>query len=285
MSVEKKKIIKEYSLITFAVILMDIGIYVFKFPNHFSFGGVSGMAVVLADFTVLSAAQINLVLNLLLLVLGFAILGKNFGIKTAYVTVLSSLLLNLLEMLFPMEKPLTDEIMLELCFAILLPALAAAILFYENASGGGTDIIAMIIRKYSTMNVSTALLCTDLIVVICAFLVFDTVTGLCSILGLLAKSLVIDKLIERMKLNKYFTIVSTNPDPICNYITQELHHSATTYHAQGAYSHKDRVIILTVVDVRQAIYLERFIKKTEPSAFVMVTKSSEIVGKGFASYI
>lgn len=285
MSVEKKKIIKEYSLITFAVILMDIGIYVFKFPNHFSFGGVSGMAVVLADLTVLSAAQINLVMNLLLLVLGFAILGKNFGIKTAYVTVLSSLLLNLLELLFPMSSPLTNEIMLELCFAILLPALAAAILFYENASGGGTDIIAMIIRKYSTMNVSTALLFTDLIVVICAFLVFDTVTGLCSILGLLAKSLVIDKFIERMKLNKYFTIVSTNPDPICDYITQELHHSATTYHAQGAYSHKDRVIILTVVDVRQAIYLERFIKKTEPTAFVMVTKSSEIVGKGFASYI
>ena len=285
MSVEKKKIIKEYSLITFAVILMDIGIYVFEFPNHFSFGGVSGMAVVLADFTVLSAAQINLVMNLLLLVLGFAILGKNFGIKTAYVTVLSSLLLNLLELLFPMSSPLTNEIMLELCFAILLPALAAAILFYENASGGGTDIIAMIIRKYLTMNVSTALLCTDLIVVICAFLVFDTVTGLCSILGLLAKSLVIDKFIERMKLNKYFTIVSTNPNPICDYITQELHHSATTYHAQGAYSHKDRVIILTVVDVRQAIYLERFIKKTEPTAFVMVTKSSEIVGKGFASYI
>lgn len=105
--------------------------------------------------------------------------------------------------------------MLELCFAILLPAIASALLFYENASGGGTDIIAMVIRKYSTMNVSTALLWTDLVVVVCAFLVFDTVTGLCSILGLLAKSLVIDKFIERMKLNKYFTIVSTNPDPIC----------------------------------------------------------------------
>ena len=88
-----------------------------------------------------------------------------------------------------------------------------------------------------------------------------------------------------MKLNKYFTIVSTNPDPICHYITNDLHHSATTYHAEGAYSHKDRVIILTVVDVKQAIYLERFIKKNEPSAFIMVTKSSEIVGKGFTSYI
>ena len=135
------------------------------------------------------------------------------------------------------------------------------------------------------MNVSMALLWTDLVVVVCAFLVFNTATGLCSILGLLAKSLVIDKFIERMKLNKYFTIVSTNPDPICNYITHDLNRSATTYHAEGAYSHKDRVIILTVVDVKQAIYLERFIKKNEPSAFIMVTKSSEIVGKGFTSYI
>jgi len=258
---------------------------VFKFPNNFSFGGVSGMAVVISNFTSFSASQINLVINLLLLVLGFAVLGKNFGVKTAYVTVLSSLLLNVFEVAFPMEAPLTNEIMLELCFAILLPAIASALLFYENASGGGTDIIAMVIRKYSTMNVSMALLWTDLVVVVCAFLVFDTVTGLCSILGLLAKSLVIDKFIERMKLNKYFTIVSTNPDPICHYITHDLHHSATTYHAEGAYSHKDRVIILTVVDVKQAIYLERFIKKNEPSAFIMVTKSSEIVGKGFTSYI
>ena len=198
---DKKKIIKEYLWITFAVVIMDIGIYVFKFPNNFSFGGVSGMAVVISNFTALSASQINLVINLLLLVLGFAILGKNFGVKTAYVTVLSSLLLNVFEAVFPMEKPLTDEIMLELCFAILLPAIASALLFYENASGGGTDIIAMVIKKYSTMNVSTALLWTDLVVVVCAFLVFDTVTGLCSILGLLAKSLVIDKFIERMYAN------------------------------------------------------------------------------------
>ena len=124
---------------------------------------------------------------------GFAVLGRNFGVKTAYVTVLSSVLLNIFEKLFPMAHPLTDEIMLELCFAIILPALAAALLFFENASGGGTDIIAMIIKKYSTMNISTALLVTDLIVVILAFLIFDTLTGLCSVLGLMAKTLLIDK--------------------------------------------------------------------------------------------
>ena len=139
--------LKEYAVITAAVLIMDIGIYVFKFPNNFSFGGVSGMAVVICRFLPFTASQINLFINLLLLLVGFAVLGRNFGVKTAYVTVLSSVLLNIFEKLFPMAHPLTDEIMLELCFAIILPALAAALLFFENASGGGTDIIAMIIKK------------------------------------------------------------------------------------------------------------------------------------------
>ena len=199
--------LKEYFIITVAVLIMDIGIYVFKFPNNFSFGGVSGMAVIFARFLPFTASVINLVINLVLLVVGFAFLGRNFGLKTAYVTVLSSVLLNVFEHLFPMSGPLTDQISLELCFAILLPAIAAALLFFENASGGGTDIIAMIIKKYSTMNISTALLLCDLLIVVMAFFVFDTLTGLCSILGLMAKTLVIDKVIERMKLNKFFVII------------------------------------------------------------------------------
>lgn len=277
--------LKEYAVITAAVLIMDIGIYVFKFPNNFSFGGVSGMAVVICRFLPFTASQINLFINLLLLLVGFAVLGRNFGVKTAYVTVLSSVLLNIFEKLFPMAHPLTDEIMLELCFAIILPALAAALLFFEKASGGGTDIIAMIIKKYSTMNISTALLVTDLIVVILAFLIFDTLTGLCSVLGLIAKTLLIDKTIERMKLNKFFTIISNNPQPICDFITKDLNHSATLYDAVGAYSDQQRTVILTVVDVKQAVYLQRFIHDTEPTAFIAITKSSEIIGKGFMSYI
>ena len=277
--------LKEYAVITAAVLIMDIGIYVFKFPNNFSFGGVSGMAVVICRFLPFTASQINLFINLLLLLVGFAVLGRNFGVKTAYVTVLSSVLLNIFEKLFPMAHPLTNEIMLELCFAIILPALAAALLFFENASGGGTDIIAMSIKKYSTMNISTALLVTDLIVVILAFLIFDTLTGLCSVLGLMAKTLLIDKTIERMKLNKFFTIISNNPQPICDFITKDLNHSATLYDAVGAYSDQQRTVILTVVDVKQAVYLQRFIHDTEPTAFIAITKSSEIIGKGFMSYI
>lgn len=275
----------EYVVITFAVILMDVGIYVFKFPNNFSFGGVSGMAVVFAHFIPLTSSQINLVINLILLVIGFMILGKDFGIKTGYVTVFSSLLLNVFEKFFPMSGSLTGNITLELCFAIILPALAAAILFFENASGGGTDIVAMIIRKYSTMNISGALFIVDCLIVIVSFMVFDLTTGLCSVLGLMAKTLLIDKSIERMKLNKYFTIISEKPEEICDYIMNELNRSATVYHGEGVYTHRDKKIILTVVDVKQAVFLQRFIEEVDPKAFLMVTKSSEVVGKGFMNYI
>lgn len=272
------KRVMEYIIITFAVVLMDVGIYVFKFPNNFSFGGVSGMAVVFSHFIPMTSAQINLVI-------GFVILGRDFGVKTAYVTVVSSLLLNVFEKAFPMDRALTGNIMLELCFAIILPALAAALLFFENASGGGTDIVAMIIKKYSTMNISGALFVVDCVIVVVSFMVFDLTTGLCSVLGLMAKTLMIDKSIERMKLNKYFTIISSKPDEICEFIMNGLERSATVYHGEGVYSHKDKKIILTVVDVRQAVLLQRFIDEVDPQAFLMVTKSSEVVGKGFMSYI
>ena len=285
MKDKRRQMIKEYILITVAVVLMDIGIYVFKFPNNFSFGGVSGLAVVVTHFVPFTAAQINLAINMLLLVFGFLFLGRNFGVKTAYVTVLSSVLLNIMEAAFPMQAPLTNETMLELFYAIALPALASAILFYENASGGGTDIIAMVLRKYSTMNISSALLAVDAIIVFVAYFVFDTRTGLFSICGLMAKTLLIDKAIERMKLSKYFTIICSKPEPICDYIMNDLKRSATVYKAEGAYTHKDRVVILTVMDPKQAVLLERRIQSVDPEAFLMVTKSSEIMGKGFRKYI
>ena len=282
---ERQQTIKEYIMITIAVIIMDIGIYVFKFPNNFSFGGVSGLAVVVTKFVPFTASQINLVINMILLVLGFAFLGKSFGMKTAYVTVLSSLLLNVMEYLFPMNGPLTQETTLELVYAIVLPAVGAAIFFYENASGGGTDIVAMILKKYSTMDISGALLVVDAIIVVMACFVFDIRTGLFSICGLMAKTLLIDKAIERMKLNKYFTIICSKPEPICDYIVNDLKRSATVYRAEGAYTHKDKVVILTVIDPKQAVLLERHIQSVEPDAFLLVTKSSEIMGKGFKRYI
>lgn len=276
-----RSVIREYVVITFAAILMDIGVYVFKFTNHFSFGGVSGMAVLLEELLPMSAAEINLIINMALLVLGFACLGKGFGVKTAYVTVLSSVLLNIFEKVIPLSAPLTDQTMLELVYAIVLPAFAAALFFFENASGGGTDILAMILKKHTTLNIATALLVIDAVIVVASFLIYDVKTGLYSVCGLLAKTMVIDKSIEQMKLCKYFTIICRRPDPICDYIKNSLHRTATIYHGQGAYNHEDETIVLSALDRKQAVQLQRFIHRTEPTAFIMITKSSEIIGKGF----
>lgn len=276
-----RSVIREYVAITFAAILMDIGVYVFKFTNHFSFGGVSGMAVLLEELLPMSAAEINLIINMALLVLGFACLGKGFGVKTAYVTVLSSVLLNIFEKVIPLSAPLTDQTMLELVYAIVLPAFAAALFFFENASGGGTDILAMILKKHTTLNIATALLVIDAVIVVASFLIYDVKTGLYSVCGLLAKTMVIDNSIEQMKLCKYFTIICRKPEPICDYIKNSLHRTATIYHGQGAYSHEDETIVLSALDRKQAVQLQRFIHMTEPTAFIMITKSSEIIGKGF----
>ena len=138
---------EEYFALTLAVIVLVIGIYVFKFPNHFSFGGVTGIAVLLEEFLPFSASTLTLVMNMLLLIVGFLFLGKEFGIKTVYVSVLSSVLLELLDRYVPLRGPLTDQPVLELVFAIVLPAVSAAVFFYYDASGGGTDIVAMIVKK------------------------------------------------------------------------------------------------------------------------------------------
>lgn len=276
-----RRTIIDYALITAASLILVVGVYFFKFPNHFSFGGVTGMAVVLSAVTPFTAGTLNFVINMLLLVFGFIFLGKSFGIKTVYVSILTSVGLSVLEKMYPMSKPLTNEPVLELIFAIVLPAVSSAILFNIGASGGGTDILAMILKKYTPVNIGTALLLVDLLITVAACFIFDAQTGLCSLCGLLAKSLVIDSAIENINLCKYFTIVCDDPEPICDFIHQELMRSATIFKAEGTYTHRQKYVILTVMKRSQAVQLRNFIKMNQPMAFMMITNSSEIIGKGF----
>lgn len=282
---EKKKVghqVLEYVLLTVATLIMVVGVYVFKFPNNFSFGGVTGIAVVLSAMIPLTASTISFIINMLLLVFGFVFLGKGFGLKTVYVSVLLSAGLKLMEIRFPMDAPLTDQPVLELIFATALPAFSSAILFNIGASGGGTDIIAMIMKKYTKLdNIGTPLFLVDLVIVIMACMVFDIKTGLFSLCGLLSKSLLIDGVIENINLCKYFTIVCNDPDIICDFIHRELNRSATVFEGRGSYADKKRYIILTVMKRSQAVELRNFIRIYEPDAFLMITNSSEIIGKGF----
>ena len=279
-----KRTIEEYAVLTLATLIMVFGIYVFKFPNNFSFGGVTGIAIVLSKFLPGTPGNITLMINIVLLLLGFILLGKGFGIKTAYVSILMSVGLSLAEVWFPMEKPLTTEPVLELIYAIVLPAFSSAIFFNMNASSGGTDIVAMILRKHTKLNIGSALFFSDMLIVILSCFVFDMQTGLFSLSGLLAKSLVVDNVIESINLCKYFTIICEDPDPICDFIMNTLHRSATVYDAEGTYEHRKKKVIITIMKRSQAVELRNFIRRTQPSAFIAITNSSEIIGKGFRGF-
>ena len=274
----------EYLMLTLATFILCIGVYVFKFPNSFSFGGVTGIAVVLSALLPNTPGFITFLINMILLVVGFIFLGKDAGIKTVYVSILTSILLWAAEYIFPMDKPLTNEPVLEMFFAVALPAFASAIFFDLEASGGGTDILAMILKKYTHLNIGSALFVVDLLIVVAACFVFNPTTGLISLCGLLAKSLVVDDVIENINLCKCFTIICDNQEAICDFITNELHRSATVYKAEGAYEHNEKHVIITILKRSQAVELRRFIKANNPTAFIAITNSSEIIGKGFRGF-
>lgn len=278
-----KSKLKNFSLLTISTLIMAIGIYFFKFANNFTFGGITGIAVLVAKFLPISASDFSFVMNILLLIIGWIILGKSFAAKTAYSTILLSVGLSFLERVYPMSHPLTNEPLLELIFAILLPALGSAILFNIGASSGGTDVIAMILKKYTSVDIGKGLMISDLIFTLAGFFVFNVKTGLYSLLGLIMRSALIDNFIESFNRSKYFHVVTSNATCICDFIQNELHRGATIVNATGAFTGDDKYIILTVLSPSQAVKLRNFIKENDPKAFLLVSNTSEIIGKGFHS--
>lgn len=278
-----KSKLKNFSLLTISTLIMAVGIYFFKFANNFTFGGITGIAVLVAKFLPLSASDFSFVANILLLVIGWIILGKSFAAKTAYSTILLSVSLSFLERVYPMSHPLTNEPLLELIFAILLPALGSAILFNIGASSGGTDVIAMILKKYTSVDIGKGLMVSDLIFTLAGFLVFNVKTGLYSLLGLIMRSALIDNFIESFNRSKYFHVVTSNATCICDFIQNDLGRGATIVNATGAFTGDDKYIILTVLSPSQAVKLRNFIKEHDPKAFLLISNTSEIIGKGFHS--
>lgn len=281
-SIMKSKL-KNFSLLTISTLIMAVGIYFFKFANNFTFGGITGIAVLVAKFLPISASDFSFVVNILLLIIGWIILGKSFAEKTAYSTILLSVSLSLLERIYPMSHPLTNEPLLELIFAILLPALGSAILFNIGASSGGTDVIAMILKKYTSVDIGKGLMISDLIFTLAGFLVFNVKTGLYSLFGLIMRSALIDNFIESFNRSKYFHVVTSNATCICDFIQNDLQRGATIVNATRAFTGDDKYIILTVLSPSQAVKLRNFIKEHDPKAFLLVSNTSEIIGKGFHS--
>ena len=273
---------KQVGWLNLGTLLMAVGVYFFKFPNHFTTGGVSGISIVVAHFVpTLTTATLNLILNIVLLVIGIAFLGRGFGLRTAYSAIMSSVLTYVFERVIPMDAPMTTQPVLELMFAVGLPAFGSAILFHVNASSGGTDIIAMLVKKYSHMHIGLALGLADVLVALAACFTFGMETGLFSLFGLFLKSYMVDAVMDNLRTYKVFQIVTDDPDPICNFIMKDLHHSATLIDGMGSFTHEKRKLIMTVVNRSQAIRLQLFARATDPHSFITITSSSEIVGKGF----
>ena len=276
--------VKTFLLVNLGVLLLTCGVYFFKLPNHFSTGGVSGLAILLGSVVPVSTATLMAVINIALLVLGYLFLGREFGFWTTYCSLMYSAETWLLEELFPMTAPFTDQPLLELCFAMMLPAVGSALLFNYNASSGGTDIIAMILKKYTTISdVGKGLFLSDSVIALASFFFFGAETGLFSMLGLFLKSFVVDSVIESINLCKFFSIVTSKPQEICDYIIHELHHSSTVVDGQGAFSHQDKKVVLTAVRRGEAVRLRQKCKQIDPHSFMFITNTSEIIGKGFHS--
>ena len=275
------KKIKEFLMMNLGMVLLATGVYFFKIPNGFSTGGVTGIGTVLSGITFISAGTWIWLLNIALLILGFIIFGKELAFKTVYCSMGYSALTYLFEWLVPLESPITNQPLLELIYAMLLTSIGSAMIFYCNASSGGTDIVALILKKYFKMDVGKALLGADFIVAASSFFVFGVKIGLFSLLGLFAKAFIVDAVIENLNSCKYFIVITTKHEEISQFIMKELHHGATVTDATGEYTGEKKSMVHTVCRRIEAIRLREKIKKIDPHAFIIITTSSEIIGRGF----
>ena len=213
------------------------------------------------------------------LALGFAVFGRSFGVRTAYTSLVLSCATWGLEYIVPMDAPMTSQPLLELIFAVGLPAVGSAILFNMQASSGGTDIVAMILKRHTSVNIGNCLLCVDFLITVAACVAFGMETGLFSMLVL--KSVIVDMVLENIKVHKCFQIITEKPSEIVHFIVTVLGRGATELHGEGAYTHEDKTVILTVVNRYQAIKLRKYTREVDPHSFVLITNSTEIIGKGF----
>ncbi|WP_017413273.1 YitT family protein [Clostridium tunisiense] len=277
-----KKTIYEYVMITIGLILVAAGVYFFLIPNDLAAGGVTGLAMVINYyFPVLNVGAIMLVLNVILFIIGFIFIGSGFGVKTIYSSLMLSFIISIMETVFPMSGPVTEDIFINLIFGILVGAIGMAIVFNQNASTGGTDIVAKILNKYMHLEIGKGLLLADLLVTILAIAAFGATVGMYSLLGVIINGFTVDSAIQGLNIIKKVEIVSSKGIEIKNFIIKELDRSATLYDAKGAYSLQNKEVITTVLGKREVIRLKNFIKEIDPKAFIITYNVHETLGEGF----
>ena len=271
-----KRLIKEYLIITFGAIMAGAAIYFFMLPSHIAIGGGPALAMVLSNFIPLSVSTISLIFNILMLILGFLLVGKEFGGKTVYTSIVVPVTMGVFENVFPNFQSLTADPILDTVCYILAIGLAMAILFSCNASSGGLDIAAKIISKYCKIGLGTAVSLSGIAIALTSILCYDTKTVVISVLGTYFSGMLVDRFIFGLNIKRRVCVISEKLDDILNFTLYSLHSGATLYESIGAYDNKMRKELVTIVDKNEFRRLMDYIRAVDPKAFVTVIAVNEI---------
>ncbi len=276
------KKIQEYLLITIGMIMVAAGMYFFLIPNNLAVGGASGLAIVLHYFIPnISIGSLMIIINILLFIIGFIFIGSSFGVKTIYASLGISGSVLLFEKFFPMVEPITDDLLIQLFFGILISAVGMGIVFNQNASTGGTDIFAKILNKFLGIELGKGVLFSDFFITLMAGFAFGPELGMYALFGVIINGFLVDATIEGLNIYKEVNIVSDYNDTIKDYIVTNLERGATLYEAKGAFTDNRKEVLMTVVDRKDFIRLKNYIKDVDDKAFITVSHINEVLGDGF----
>lgn len=269
-------IVKETVILTVAVAIIAAAVYFFLVPSHTSVSSISGLGIVLSNFVPLQLSAITMILNVVLLIIGFITCGREFGVKTVYTSVMLPLFLGLFEIIFPNFGSMTDSQELDVLCYILVVSVGLSILFNRNASSGGLDIVAKIMNKYLHMELGKAMSLSGMCVALSAALVYDKKTVVLSILGTYFNGIVLDHFIFDNNIKRRVCIITKKEEELRQFIIHDLHSGATIYEAIGAYNMEKRREIITIVDKGEYQKLMKFINQKDPKAFITVYNVSNM---------
>lgn len=276
---DKKKFIKEYSIITLGIFIISMAVYFFMIPSNVIVGSLSGLVIVLANFVPLPISVMTFILNALLLVIGFIFIGKEFGAKTVYTSIMLPVFLFVFEKIVPNNKSLTGDILIDTICYILVVSVGLAMLFNANASSGGLDIVAKIVNKYLHVEIGKAMTITGMCVAVSSILVYGTKEVILSILATYVNGIVIDNFIGGFNRRKRVCILSDHYEVVQKFITEELKRGVTLYTAMGGYNKTKRIEIVTILTQNEYGKLLEYLHTVDMRAFVTVSTVNEVIGE------
>ena len=276
LTTDYKKIIKETSILTVGVAIIAAAVYFFLVPSHASVSSISGLGIVLSNFIPLPLSAITMILNVVLLIIGFFTCGREFGVKTVYTSVMLPLFLGVFERIFPDFGSMTNSQELDVLCYILVVSVGLSILFNRNASSGGLDIVAKIMNKYLHMDLGKAMSLSGMCVALSAALVYDKKTVVLSLLGTYFNGLVLDHFIFDHNIKRRVCIITKKEEELRQFIIHDLHSGATIYESIGAYNMEKRNEIITIVDKGEYQKLMNYMNREDPKAFITVYTVSDM---------